>query len=85
MTTAIGVGLLALVIATLVVFVAAWRWLTRPAISEETIEALWNVIAELHDAVYRLEMNVAKLERMMATSNGKRSRIAERGEGGEDW
>ncbi|MDT7893016.1 MAG: hypothetical protein LASZOEIN_002225 [Candidatus Fervidibacter sp.] len=85
MTTAIGIGLLALVIATLAVFVAAWRWLTRPAISEETIEALWNVIAELHDAVYRLEMNVAKLERMMAASNGKRSRITERSEGGEDW
>jgi hypothetical protein len=84
-TTAIGIGLLALVIATLAVFMAAWRWLTRPAIGEETIEALWNVIAELHDAVYRLEMNVAKLERMMAASNGKRSRITERGEGGEDW
>jgi phage shock protein A len=85
MTTAIGIGLMALVIATLAVFVAAWRWLTRPAISEETIEALWNVIAELHDAVYRLEMNVAKLERMMAASNDKRSRITERSEGGEDW
>jgi hypothetical protein len=85
MTTAIGIGLLALVIATLAVFVAAWRWLTRPAISEETIEALWNVIAELHDAVYRLEMNVAKLERMMAASNCRRSRITERSEGGEDW
>jgi len=85
MTTAIGIGLLVLVIATLAVFVAAWRWLTRPAISEETIEALWNIIAELHDAVYRLEMNVAKLERMMAASNGKRNRITELGEGGEDW
>ena len=85
MATAIGIGLLVLVIATLAVFVALWRWLTRPAISEETIEALWNVIAELHDAVYRLEMNVAKLERMMTASNGKRSRIARRGEGGEDW
>lgn len=85
MTTAIGIGLLALVIATIAVFMAAWRWLTRPAISEETIEALWNVIAELHDAVYRLEMNVAKLERLMAETNSKRSRITEGSEGGEDW
>lgn len=80
MTTMIGISLLLLIIATLAVFVAAWRWLTRPAISDETIEALWNVIAELHEAVYRLEMNVARLERMLAAGNGKHSPV----HGGEE-
>ncbi|MCS7263450.1 MAG: hypothetical protein NZ805_01305 [Armatimonadetes bacterium] len=80
MTTMIGISLLLLVITTLAVFVAAWRWLTRPAISDETIEALWNVIAELHEAVYRLEMNVARLERMLAAGNGKQMRV----HGGEE-
>lgn len=75
MTTMIAVGLLLLVFATLAVFVAAWRWLTRPAISDETIEALWNVIAELHDAVSRLEMSVTRLEHLHSPSDSKRSRI----------
>lgn len=75
MTTMIGISLLLLVIATLAIFVAAWRWLTRPAISDETIEALWNAIAELHDAVYRLEKTVARLEHLYSPSNSKRSQV----------
>jgi hypothetical protein len=75
MTTMIGVGLLLLVVATLAIFVAAWRWLTRPAISDETFEALWNVIAELHETVNRLEENVARLERMQTFNTSKQSRV----------
>ncbi len=75
MTTMIGIGLLLLVVATLAVFAAAWRWLTRPAISDETIEALWNVIAELHEAVYRLEMSIARLEHLQSANESKRSRV----------
>lgn len=75
MTTMIGIGLLLLVVATLVVFVAVWRWLTRPAISDETFEVLWNVIAELHETVNRLEESVARLERMQALNTSKHSRI----------
>jgi len=74
-TTMIAIGLLLLVFATLAVFVAAWHWLTRPAISDETIEALWNVIAELHDAVSRLEMSVTRLERLQSPSESKRNRV----------
>jgi len=75
MTTLLGIGLLALVVATLVVFVAAWRWLTRPTLSDEVIEALWNAIAELHEAVYRLETSVSQLERMHAFNSSKHSRV----------
>ncbi|MGQ9461941.1 MAG: hypothetical protein ACUVTP_03670 [Candidatus Fervidibacter sp.] len=74
MTTMIGLGLLSLIVATLAVFIAAWRWLTKPAISDETVEEMWNVIAELHEAVYRLEMIVARLERIQAAGNGKHIR-----------
>ncbi|MER3501553.1 MAG: hypothetical protein IMHGJWDQ_000542 [Candidatus Fervidibacter sp.] len=80
MTTLVGIGLLLLVFATLAVFVALWRWLTRPAISEETLEALWNAIAALHESVYRLEMTVVKLERMTRAGNGKPSYLR----GGEE-
>ncbi len=80
MTTLVGIGLLLLVFATLAVFVALWRWLTRPAISEETLEALWNAIAALHESVYRLEMTVVKLEGMTRAGNGKPSYLR----GGEE-
>lgn len=75
MTTIIGIGLLLLVVATLAVFTAAWCWLTRPAISDETIEALWNVVAELHDAVFRLEISVARLKCLQSANDSKRSRV----------
>ncbi len=80
MTTMIGIGLLLLVVATLAVFVAVWRWLTRPAISDETFEVLWNVIAELHETVNRLEESVTRLERMQAFNTSKHIQV----QGGEN-
>ncbi len=81
MTTLIGLGLLLLVLATIALFVGLWRWLTRPAISDETVEALWNAIATLHESVYRLERTVARLEQLHNAGNGKHTLLR----GGEEW
>lgn len=84
MAIAVGIGLLSIVAATVIALFALWRWLTRPSFNDGINEALWNAIAELHDTVYRLEMNVAKLEKLMeASDRGNRTlKISKRG---EDW
>lgn len=71
MTTAIGVGLLLLILATLIAFVALWRWLTKPSLGgDETVEAMWGIVAALHDRVQRLEAVTDRLERLTEPSRG---------------
>ncbi len=80
MTTAVGLGLLLLVGGTIALFLALWRWLQRPAANEEVLEALWNTIAALHESIHRLELTVARLERLQNAGNGKHSYLREGGE-----
>ncbi len=71
MTTAIGFGLLLLILAMLTAFVALWRWMTKPSIGDETVEALWGIVAALHDRVQRLEAVTDRLERLTEPSRGR--------------
>jgi hypothetical protein len=92
MTTLIGVALLTLIGATVLLLLAAWRWLHKPAISDESLEALWSIVISLHETTQRLEVAAERLERLLSQNNGKHPTSAGQGTpqagrqiGGERW
>ncbi len=92
MTTLVGAALLALIGATVLVLLAAWRWLHKPTISDESLEALWSIVVSLHETTQRLEVAADRLERLLGQINGKHPASAGRGTpqtrreiGGERW
>lgn len=69
----LGFTLLALVGVMVGMFVAVYRWMHKPSVSDETLEALWSIVVALHETTQRLETAADRLERLLTEhANGKR-------------
>ncbi len=81
MAIALGIALFALIGATMLVLLGIWRWLSKPSISDETIETLWGIVLALNEATQRLEAAANRLERLLSRTDGKRLIVMERESG----